>query len=131
MPKSPKKPTEAASAKPGLSDQPQPLSGSPGKYKLGSTKVKPSLLDKIKDALTTKYEVGIRLEYTDKKKDSQMKMPGGHPVKFRIKVGKDVYEGELDAKGEALVGGLPEKQCQISFPEIDEGEIKGPTKEPL
>ena len=131
MPKSPKKPTEAASAKPGQSDQSKPLSGSPGKYKLGSTKVKPSLLDKIKDALTTKYEVGIRLEYTDKKKNDQMKMPSGNPVKFRLKVGKDVYEGELDGQGEALVTGLPEKQCQISFPEIDAGEIKGPVKEAL
>lgn len=131
MPKSPKKATKAGLAKAGQSGQPKPLSGSKGKYKLGATKTNRNILEKIKDALTPKYGVGIRLEYKDKKKDEQIRMPSGKPIKFRIKIGKEVYEGDLDDKGEALVKGLPEKQCQILFPEIDGGEIEGPTTESL
>ncbi len=131
MPKSPKKPMEAASAQAGRSDRPKPLSGSEGKYDLGATKTKRSLLEKIKDALTPKYDVGIRLEYKDKKKDDQMKMPSGKPIRFHVKVDKEIYEGHLNDKGEALVTGLPKKQCQISFPEIDHGEIEGPATEAL
>jgi len=131
MTKSPKKATKAASAEAGQSGQTKPLSGSEGKYDLGATKTKRNVLKKIKDALTPKHDVGIRLEYKDKKENEQMKMPSGRPVKFRIKVGQEVYEGDLDDQGEALVKGLPEKQCQISFPEIDHEEIEGPATESL
>ena len=51
-------------------------------------------------------------------------MPSGGPVKFHIKAGDRVYEGQLNEQGQATVEGLTESQCEISFPEIESKEWK-------
>jgi len=121
-PKTPAQAADADDAQGGQKTTVNPLTGQPGKYKVESQQVNKSLVEQIKEIFTS-HRIGIRLEYQDKKKDEKIAMPNGAAVKFRIHVGKDIYEGELDDKGEAVVDGIQPETCKVSLPEIESSEV--------
>lgn len=118
-PKSPKKAKDAGKSKAGGSVEPKPLSGDPGNYTWTSTKVEGGGED---SPPAETYSIAIELQ-NDKNKPVST-MPLGNPVNFRIKVGTETCEGQLDDKGKTTINGLPEKPCEVSFPEIHGEEWK-------
>jgi hypothetical protein len=75
-----------------------------------------------------KETYGIVLQLQDDQGTPVGTMPSGAPVRFRIKVAGQLYEGELghdgDAKGRATISGLPEQSCEVCFPGIHPKEWK-------
>ena len=120
MPKTPKKAKEADKDKAGQVAEVKPLEGEKGKYDLGSQKVGKAPPDEAEEEET--HKINIKLK-NDKNK-SVSTMPSGGSVTFYIKVEGETYEGFLDDKGEAEITGLPNKPCDVSFPEIDKKEWK-------
>jgi len=117
MPKPPKKAEEADKDKAGQIAEVKPLEGEKGKYDLGSQKVGKAPLEEEET-----HKINIKLK-NDKDKPVST-MPSGGSVTFHIKVEGETYEGSLDDKGEAEITGLPNKPCDVSFPEIDKTEWK-------
>jgi len=66
------------------------------------------------------FVIGVRL--VNDREQPVVTMPSGGPVVFHLTVAGETFEGELGEDGTATVKGLPEKQCEISFPEIDTDE---------
>ena len=120
MPKPPKKAKEGDKDKAGQVAEVKPLEGEKGKYDLGSQKVGKAPLEEAEEEET--HKINIKLK-NDKNKPV-LTMPSGGSVTFHIKVEGETYEGSLDDKGEAEITGLPNKPCDVSFPEIDKKEWK-------
>ena len=121
MPDPPKKAKDAGKDKPGDISDVKPLEGQKGKYDLGSQKVGKVSPDEATEEEET-HKINIKLK-NDKDKPVST-MPSGGSVIFHIKVEGETYEGSLDDKGEAEITGLPNKPCEVSFPEIDKKEWK-------
>ena len=122
MPKTPKKAEEADKDKAGKVAEVQPLKGEDGQYDLGEQEVEKPGTEEETEEETSSHFVKIKLQ--DKNGDPISKKPSGGPVKFHTKAGDQVYEGQLNEQGQATVEGLPESQCEISFPEIESKEWK-------
>jgi hypothetical protein len=74
----------------------------------------------VGDEETETFVIGVRL--VNDREEPIGEMPSGGPVRFELTVGGETFEGELGDDGTAVVKGLPEKQCEVSFPDIHSDE---------
>ena len=135
-PEKPNKASESAKAKAGEPLELQANPAQPGQYSVDSVVVKGGGGEEGGGEEKKTYGIIIQLEDDQGKPVSTL--PSGDPVKFRLAVGGQSYEGTLAGtpvlkpdgtpqkdkdgkdvfKSQATVTGLPEKQCEVSFPEI-------------
>ncbi len=135
-PAKPNKASESAKAKAGEPLQLQANPAQPGKYNLESVLVKGDAGEEGEGEEKKTY--GIIIELEDDQGKPVLTMPSGDPVKFRLTASGQAYEGTLARipvlmpngkprlgqdgkevfKSQATVSGLPEKPCEVSFPNI-------------
>ena len=118
----------------GSAETATPLEGEKGQYDLRSQKTDggggddssgDSTEDKAEEESEEEAEVHyIKIVLKNDQGTPVPVMPSGDSVKFHLKVGTELFEGELDEKGEARVDGITETECEVSFPQIDGDEIK-------
>ncbi len=135
-PAKPNKASESAKAKAGEPLELQANPAQPGQYNLDSVVVKGGEGEEGEEEEKKTY--GIIIELEDDQGKPVLNMPSGEPVKFRITASGQAYEGTLArvpvlmpdgkpkrdkdgkevCKSQATVTGLPEKPCEVSFPNI-------------